>query len=136
MSDTSNPIRPKGSNVTLTCTVKLNNYSIANLSTILVNASFSKNNASLTLPSLEMMVDNTTFMYTTQLNLFQRNDSGNYNCTVIVSPRSRLNYTVNSTITKIIKVSTGYNNDLVLRNYMYTIFTCRCLSLLKSNLNR
>ena len=45
-----------------------------------------------TLSTSNPMVSGTTFIYSTQLNSFERSDSGNYVCTATVRPLSTATY--------------------------------------------
>ena len=104
-SDKPNPIRPYGSNITLICIVELN--STANLSALMVNVTFIKNYSSLNAFSQGKMTDVATYTFTTELESFKRNSSGNYNCTVTVSPHIHHPLIDHSTVTEMVKLSTG-----------------------------
>ena len=61
-----------------------------------------------TLPLTGPVVSGTTFTYTTQLNSFGRNDSGNYSCTATISLGQTPHLVENKTVTSDnLKVSTG-----------------------------
>ena len=85
-SDISNPIRPIGSNVTLTCTVEL---SLAVDVPVTVNtvwtgpAGFNTNNTT-------QLVNGsiTTYVSTAVVRSFGREQSGNYNCTATLTLES------------------------------------------------
>ena len=77
-----------GTNVTLTCTVRLNQAIVeSDLSLLTVMAQFlSPDASSLTLRGLSVV--STTFVYTTKRDSFRPSDSGNYTCAVTVGPQS------------------------------------------------
>ena len=75
-----------GSDVTLTCTVRLHSAIVeSDLPLLMVDAQLSRDGTPLTLTN--PTVTGTTFTYTTQLNSFGRSDSGNYICTATVRPQ-------------------------------------------------
>ena len=89
VSITSSPPNPVSdmSTITVTCAVELNNSAIleSELSLVIVEAELSTPNKA-TLSISNPMVSGTTFIYSTQLNSFERSDSGNYVCTATVRP--------------------------------------------------
>ena len=95
VSITSNPPSPVSnmSTVAVTCTVELNNSAIleSELSMVIVEAQLSgPNEAMLSLSN--PMVSGTTFTYATQLNSFERSDSGSYTCTTTIRPQPTATY--------------------------------------------
>ena len=95
VSITSNPPSPVSvmSTVTVTCTVELDNSAImmSELSLVLVEAQLSSPNGAL-LTLSNPTVSNTTFNFTTQLNSFERSNSGNYACMATISPQPTATY--------------------------------------------
>ena len=78
-----------GTDITLTCTVRLNRAIVdSDISLLNVTAQFlSDKGVPLTL-SESPVTAGTTFTFTTQLDSFRRNASGNYTCNVTVSPQA------------------------------------------------
>ena len=75
-----------GSNITLTCAVKLNSSILdSEIFLLMVDVQLFRNGSPL--PVFGPIVNGTTFIYTTRLNSFQRSDYGSYNCTATVRPR-------------------------------------------------
>ena len=95
VSISSNPPNPISdmSTVTVTCTVELNNLAIlqSELSLVIVEAELTIPSGA-TLSISNPMISGTTFTYSTQLNSFERSDSGNYVCTATVRPQSTATY--------------------------------------------
>jgi hypothetical protein len=60
------------------------------LSSLMVDAQFSRNGIILTL--FNVTISGTTFTYTTIITSFERNDSGNYTCTANVGSNSSYLY--------------------------------------------
>ena len=90
-SSHANPIRPYGSNVTLTCTVELSPLVdvVVNVSTVWSGpAGFMATN------SVTLIGSRTTININTTVNSFGTEQSGVYNCTAIISSRNA--YLVNS----------------------------------------
>ena len=86
-SNSPNPITI-GLDVTLTCMVKMNeNVFESDLSLLMVDAQLSRDGTPLSLTG-PTVIGTRTFTYTTQLNSFGRNDSGNYTCTATVRSNS------------------------------------------------
>ena len=85
-SSNANSIQTTGSNVTLTCAVVLNPAILeSEIFLLRVDAQLSRDGAPLALTGPTVI--GTTFTYTTQLNLFQESDYGNYTCTATVRPQ-------------------------------------------------
>ena len=79
----SNPIWPIGSDINLTCSVQLNQaVTVIYLSSLIVDIQLSRNGIPLMI--IGSIRAGTTFTFTTQLNSFGRNHSGNYTCTATV----------------------------------------------------
>ena len=75
-----------GSDITLTCALKLNSSILdSEIFLLMVDVQLFRNGAPLSV--FGPIVNGTTFTYTTQLNSFQRSDYGSYNCTAVVRPR-------------------------------------------------
>ena len=75
-----------GSDITLTCALKLSSSILdSEIFLLMVDVQLFGNGAPL--PVFGPIVNGTTFIYTTHLNLFQRSDYGSYNCTATVRPR-------------------------------------------------
>ena len=110
-NDVANLIRPVGSSITLTCTVKLGPaVRVAEVPLLMVEAQLSRDEIrfNLTGPT----VTGTTFTYTRQFESFERNDSGNYTCIAVVEPNQQqapyLTENLNATFTSdSIQVTTG-----------------------------
>ena len=124
VSITSNPPNPVGemSTVTVTCTVELNNSAIleSELSLVTVEAELSTPNEP-TLSISNPMVSGTTFIYSTQLNSFERSDSGNYVCTATVRPLSTMTYLTGvGILSNTIRITVGMFNTMKI-NYNYAV---------------
>ena len=105
-SNKDNPIQAIGSDVILTCTVELSEVVVeSNVTEVDVQLTRNGDYQNLTGPT----VNGTTFIYTTQLNSFGRNDSGNYICNATIVPNRPNNtyLTVNGSTMDSIQVSTG-----------------------------
>ena len=86
-SNSPNPITI-GLDVTLTCMVKMNEKVFeSDLSLLMVDTQLSRDGTPLSLTG-PTVIGIRTFTYTTQLNSFGRNDSGNYTCTATVRSNS------------------------------------------------
>ena len=73
-----------GTDVTVSCAVKMGQGVVdSDLSLLMVDAQLSRDGTPLTLSG--PTVTGTTFTYTTQLDSFGRNDSGNYTCSATVT---------------------------------------------------
>ena len=101
------PIWPVGSDVSLACIVKLNPTVVeSDLPQLMVDVQLSRDGTPLALAS--PTINGMTFIYTTQLNLFGRSDSGNYTCTATVRPQPTVTYlVVDHSLTVSIIISTG-----------------------------
>ena len=77
-----------GSDVTLICSVQMNNQNIlaSELSLLMVNASLIKPDGTI-LDLSNPAMSNTTLNFTTQVNSFSDADVGNYTCNVTVRPQ-------------------------------------------------
>ena len=89
-SSKDNSIQIIGSDVALTCAVILNSAILnSEISTfirmLMVDVHLSKDGKPLT--PTDSLVTGTTFIYTTQLNSFQRSDFGSYTCTATIRPQ-------------------------------------------------
>ena len=77
----------KGSNVTLICSVQMNEaVSAFELSLLVVNASLTRPDGSTLLLSNPLISD-TTYSFITQVNSFGDSDVGNYTCTATIGPQ-------------------------------------------------
>ena len=86
-SNTDNPIRPVGSNVTLTCSVEL---SPAVNVPVTVNTVWSGPDGFMTTNTAQhVMGSTTTYTSTTIVTSFGRNQSGIYTCNAIVTSNSQ-----------------------------------------------
>ena len=75
----------------LTCVVKLNSFILdSEIFLLMVSAQLSKDGTPVVLTGPE--VNGTTFTYTSRLNLFGKNDFGNYTCTATIRPVQFLTY--------------------------------------------
>ena len=86
MTVTSNPPPPilDGTDVTVTCAVKMAQGVVdSDLSLLMVDAQLFRDETPLTLTGPTVI--DTTFTYTTQIDSFGRNDSGNYTCSATVT---------------------------------------------------
>ena len=107
LSNKTNPIHPVGSDVNLTCIVELNPTIINNVSLLTADIQLSRNENPLALIGM-LTRTGTTITYTTQLNSFGRNDSGNYTCTATIrSQPTTTHLTASSSLTNSAKISTG-----------------------------
>ena len=105
-SSITNPIRPVGSEVTLTCTVELTLVIdvpvTVNMVRILPAGFMTTNTAQ------PVMGSNTTYSSTATVSSFERSDSGVYTCRAIVSSASANTYIRDSnTESHAIRVTTG-----------------------------
>ena len=96
-----------GSDVTLTCTLELNSAIVASeILLLMVSAQLSRDGTPLTL--IGSTASGTTFTYTTQLNSFERSDSGNYTCTATIGPEPVLIYLTGSeTLSDTVNIKAG-----------------------------
>ena len=85
-SDRANPIRPIGSTVTLTCTVELSPAVDVPVTVTIVWTGPVQSNTTNTVQPV--MGSNTTYISTTMVSSFGREQSGVYNCTASVSSTS------------------------------------------------
>ena len=75
-----------GSNITLTCAMKLNSSILdSEIFLLTMDAELLRNGIPLSL--VGPIVNRTTFTYTTQLNSFGKNDFGNYTCMATIRPQ-------------------------------------------------
>ena len=131
LSSKVNPIWPIGSNISLTCIVKLN--PVADFSLLTAHIQLSRNENPLP-PTSNLTINGTTFTYTTQLNSFERTDSGNYTC--IATFRSNISHiTMSNPVTNSINITTGKIAILMHNHAMQSgyLMLCRCLSIYKWN---
>ena len=124
-SDQPNPIRPIGSNVTLTCTVVLAEYvERLTLNTVWTGPNgFSENGIA------QRMGSTTTYTSTAMVSSFGRDHSGNYNCTATVSSTSSsIDISTKSSSTR---VTVGKRNRVVLSkllmNDTHKHVVCACI---------
>ena len=96
-----------GSDLTLTCTLVLNLAIMGSENALLmVEAQLSRNGTSLAIASRS--ITGKTFTYTTQLSSFGRSDSGNYTCSVTISPQPTAVYlTGNEILSSHINIRAG-----------------------------
>ena len=108
-SSEANSIEIIGSHVTLTCTVELGPVVMeSEVLLLMVDAQLSRDETMFDLTLTNSDMTSTTFIYTTQVESFGRNDSGNYTCTATVRPQSTATYlTGNETVSDIVRVTTG-----------------------------
>ena len=91
MSSKANTNQIIGSDITLTCVVKLNSSILDfEIFLLMVDVQLSKDGTKLAL--IGPTVTGTTFTYTTQLNSFGKSDFGNYTCTATIRPLPSLIY--------------------------------------------
>ena len=78
-----------GADVSLTCTLEFNSaIAAADLSLLIIDIQLSRDGPQLSNPTGSTLNGSgTIFTYTTQLNSFGRNDSGNYTCTATIQPQ-------------------------------------------------
>ena len=100
-SDQPNPIRPIGSNVTLTCTVVLAEY----VEGLTVNTEWTGPNGFSENGMAQRMGSTTTYISTAMVSSFGRNQSGDYTCTATVSSTS--SFITNSMGSSSIRVTVG-----------------------------
>ena len=109
-----------GSDVTVNCIVELGSAVLeSELSLLLVNVQLSRDGAPI--PLSGPTVNSTTFTYTTQLNSFGRNDSGNYTCTATVRPQPTSTFLTGMGRTfNTARITTGiYLHNIVTGSYSY-----------------
>ena len=106
-SNTANSFQIVGSDVLLTCTIKMNSAILGSEILLLaVGAQLSKEGTLLTLDG--PIGNDTTVTYTAQLNSFQKSDFGRYICTAIVRPQpSSTCITGNDTLSDTINIEPG-----------------------------
>ena len=86
-----------GSNITLTCALKLSSSILdSEIFLLMVDVQLFRNGSPL--PVFGPIVNGTTYIYTTQLNSFQRSDYGSYNCTATVRPRPTSIYLIGTEV--------------------------------------
>ena len=86
-SSSTNFLQTLGSHITLICTLELHSAVVpSEIFLLMVDAQLLRDGTPLDLTG--PIVSGTTIIYTTQLNSFGRNDSGNYNCTATVRPQA------------------------------------------------
>ena len=112
-SDPVSPIRPVGSDVTLTCTVKL---SPAVDVPVTVNTMWTgPDRFMITNTAQPVMGSATTYTSTAMVSSFGRYQSGNYTCTATVTPISLFVILTNSEAkSATLRVTIGNYNDLSL----------------------
>ena len=104
-SDKSNPVRPVGSNVTLTCIVGLHYSAIAANVQLNVNIHL-MNPTGMILNTAMLSVFGSTYISSATINSFQRNHTGVYTCAAtLTSPSSYLSES--STLTEEITLRSG-----------------------------
>ena len=82
-----------GSNITLICTVELNSaFADSEIFLLMVDVELSRDGTPLGLALRGPTASGKTLTYTTQLNLLEKNDSGNYVCTAGIRPLPTLTY--------------------------------------------
>ena len=82
-----------GSDVTLTCAVKLHPAILGSeIFLLVVDAQLSRDRTPLALAG--PIVTGTTFTYTARVNVFGRSDYGNYTCTATVRPQPSSTYLI------------------------------------------
>ena len=138
-SDLVSPVRPIGSNVTLTCTVEL---SPAVDVPVTVNTVWTGPAGCMSNNTAQpVMGSTTTYTSTAIVSSFGRDQSGSYTCTATVSSVSP--FITNSSLSDIKSVTTG-NIRLQLTSSTYNVNNnyhitfsyatlCRCLSLFQGN---
>ena len=96
-----------GSDVTLTCTLKLNSAVVASeILLLMVNVQLLRDGIPLALTG--PTIRDTTFTYTRRLESFGRSDSGNYTCMASVGPDPALTYvTGNETLSTAVNIKAG-----------------------------
>ena len=110
MSNKPNPIRPIGSEVVLTCIVKLAPAVESELTQLIVETELSRERTLHILTLSDPMINGTTYTYTRRLESFGRNNSGDYICTATVKPGPNLTDTQldsSNLVSNRTKISTG-----------------------------
>ena len=111
-NDAANLIRPIGSSITLTCTIKFGSaVRAAEVPLLMVSAQLSRDGTPLTLTG--PTVSRIAVTYTRRFESFGRSNSGNYTCTAVVEPNQRqapyLTENLNAILTSdSIQVTTGW----------------------------
>ena len=103
-SDHSNPIRPVGSTVTLTCTVVLAEY----VDGLTVNTELTGPNGFSENGMAQRMGSTSTYTSTAMVRSFGRDQSGNYTCTATVSSTSSF-LTTSDPLSETARVTVGKN---------------------------
>ena len=107
-SNVSNPIRPVGSTVTLTCTVVLAEY----VDGLTVNTELTGPNGFSENGMAQHMASTTTYTSTAMISSFGRAQSGNYTCTATVSSTVSPSFLRDSMISSSIRVTAGKFSSL------------------------
>ena len=112
-----------GTGITVTCTLMLNSAIVASdISLLMVDAMLSRDGTPLTLTG--PTVTGTTFTYTSQINSFERIDSGNYNCMATIRPKPTQMYIVtvnhagNGMLSSAINIRAGKINNGCIQIYL------------------
>ena len=101
-SDLSNPIRPVGSTVTLTCTVVLAEY----VDGLTVNTELTGPNGFSENGMAQHMGSTSTYTSTAMVRSFGRDQSGSYNCTATISSTSSF-LSTSTSLSDIARVTAG-----------------------------
>ena len=92
-----NSIQLVGSDITLTCAVKLHPAILGSeIFLLVVDAQLSRDGTPLALTG--PIVTGTTFTYTAQMNVFGKSDYGNYTCTATVTPQPSLTFLIGTDV--------------------------------------
>ena len=111
------PIRPIGSNVTVTCTVGLQHSTVGATVPLMVTIHLS-NPAGMVLNTTMDSVSGSTYTSRATISSFERAQSGVYSCeAILTSPSSYLSES--STVTEEINLSSGkLTNRLIANDYL------------------
>ena len=118
LSNISNPIRPIGSSITLTCTVELSPAVDVPLT---VNAVWSGPYGVTILPNNTIMWNLTVYISTAMISSFGREQFGEYSCNTSISATSPKTFLLSSaTVTGTARITVGKATKLLMSLIMYT----------------
>ena len=117
MSDKSNPIRPVGSDVTLTCTVDLDPAVDV---PVIVNTEWTGPDNVAIYQSYVVMENLTRYVSTVNVSSFGRGQSGNYTCSVDIDVSSllpSLDYSMSQVVNETIEVTVGKMQAILCKTF-------------------
>ena len=117
------PVRPVGSTVTLTCTVRLNNNSGVIDIPVTVNTELIGPNGFSENRMAQRMGSASTYTSTAMVSSFRRDQSGNYTCTATVSSRFSLNFVLSTSDSVTNMVTVGKKSHSVSYSFIKLFYT-------------